>query len=59
MQTMFTMFNGHIKFLSVLLLLLATTTDGDGHLAVARQPLTGIRVKMDKDEDISTWIKAR
>ena len=54
MQTMFTMFNGHIKFLSVLLLLLATTTDGDEHLAVARQPLTGIRVKMDKDEDIST-----
>ena len=58
MQTMFTMFNGHIKFLSVLLLLLATTIWSDQHLAAARQPLTGIRVKMDKDEDISTWIKA-
>ena len=58
MQTMFTMFNGHIKFLSVLLLLLATTIWSDRHLAAARQTLAGIRVKMDKDEDISTWIKA-
>ena len=64
MQTMLTMFNVHIKFLSVLLMLpLYTTTDGiwsDRHLATAaRQPLTGIRVKMDEDEDISTWVKAR
>ena len=58
MQTMFTMFNGHIKFLSVLLLLLATTIWSDQHLAAARQPLIGIRAKMDKHEDISTWIKA-
>ena len=54
MQTMFTMFNGHIEFLSVLLLLLATTIWSDRHLAAARQTLAGIRVKMDKDEDIST-----